>query len=261
MPRRHRNFDAQEDLNIWPAFTDLMSNAFMILSLFLLLAIVKSIFLKSASENTASQLNQRETQVRDLEKQVSALQGKLAQSQNTTTELEQQINRLKSPPLIIIKDSDKDPQGRPLRFETGRAELPEGLRVFIENNVVNQLENFAKEYQGYVVDVIGHTDGQETNASSSNLDQDLEKAANGSSEDVKNLRAGSNADLGLMRSLAVVKKLQEIQANGRLQGLKFRAYSAAQLYLPSGNYSPINRSSDETRRRIEIRFTPPAVEK
>lgn len=260
---RSRYSESSEEINIWPAFTDLMSNAFMILSLFLLLALVKSSVLKSTSEEANVKLNQTENQVRDLERQVSSLTRELEQKKNRITNLEGQVERLKSPPLIVIKDSNKDAQGRPLRFEAGRAELPEGLRFFIDNNVANQLESFAKEYQGYVVDVIGHTDGQATVAPASNLDRILEKAASGSTEDVSNLRAGSNADLGLMRALAVVKKLQEIQATGRFKNLKFRAYSAAQLYLPSGEYAPTpsNRVDDETRRRIEIRFTPPAVEK
>lgn len=41
----------------------------------------------------------------------------------------------------------------------------------------------------------------------------------------------------------------------RLQGLSFRAYSAAQLILPSGEFAAIARQEDQTRRRIEIRFT------
>ena len=71
---------------------------------------------------------------------------------------------------------------------------------------------------------------------------------------INTLNPGSNADLGLMRALAVI---QEIQKTKRLKNIKFRAYSAGQLYLFSGNLAPINRKPDETRRRIEIRFIPP----
>lgn len=44
---------------------------------------------------------------------------------------------------------------------------------------------------------------------------------------------------------------------GKLQGLKFRAYSAAQLLLPNGEFAPpsVARQEDSKRRRIEIRFT------
>ncbi|CAD5951447.1 hypothetical protein PCC9214_02581 [Planktothrix tepida] len=230
--------NSSEDLNVWQAFTDLMSNAFLIMSLFLLLAIVKSSLLTSNSK-------EKDQKIKGLELTVGSLKN--------------EIERLKAPPVIVIKDSDRDAQGRSLKFETGKADLPEGLRIFIEGNVVEKLEEFSKVYQGYVVDVIGHTDGQETFNPASNLDQILEQVAQGN-QPVKNLKPGSNADLGLMRSLAVVKKLQAIQEQGRLKGLKFRAYSAAQLFLPSGQYASQNRASDETRRRIEIRFTPPGVE-
>ena len=268
MRRRSRHHQLNnEELNIWPAFTDLMSNAFMILNLFLLLTLVRSLFFKSTADTTQKNLNevQKELQkknalVRKLEIDQANIKKELQTKEDKIAELTETNKRLKSPPLIVIKDSDKDPQGRPLRFETGRADLPEGLRLFIEDNVVNQLDNFAKEYPGYIVDVIGHTDGQATADRASNLDQTLENVAKGN-ESVSNLNAGSNADLGLMRALAVVKKLQEIQGEKRLGGLNFRAYSAAQLYLPSGDYASVNRNGDESRRRIEIRFTPPAVER
>lgn len=268
MRRRSRHHQLNnEELNIWPAFTDLMSNAFMILNLFLLLTLVRSLFFKSTADSTQKNLTQVQEDLKNSQDRVKKINTDLA---NVKTELQiktkeiaqlsETNKRLKSPPLIVIKDSDKDPNNRPLRFETGRADLPEGLRLFIEDNVVNQLDNFAKEYPGYIVDVIGHTDGQATADRASNLDQTLENVAKGN-ESVSNLNAGSNADLGLMRALAVVKKLQEIQGEKRLGGLKFRAYSAAQLYLPSGDYASVNRNGDESRRRIEIRFTPPAVER
>jgi len=42
MSRRTRNSKETASLDVFPAFTDLMSNAFMILSLFLLLALIES---------------------------------------------------------------------------------------------------------------------------------------------------------------------------------------------------------------------------
>lgn len=214
MAKRLRQEDYNEELNIWSAFTDLMSNAFMILLLFLLIAILKSVFLQQKSSN---------------------------------------IQTSKSPPVIVIKDSPER------NFKSSSAELSPGLRNFIETNLVNQIENNAKKYPGYIIEVIGHTDGQINAGTSSNLDQILEQVAMGK-KPVNSLKPGSNADLGLMRALAVVMVLQDIQKNkGNLKGLKFRAYSAAQLFLPQGEYAPINRNSDNTRRRIEIRFTPPAI--
>ncbi|MFM8294051.1 MAG: hypothetical protein ACKN9E_05830 [Microcystaceae cyanobacterium] len=71
-------------------------------------------------------------------------------------------------------------------------------------------------------------------------------------QDIGSLSPGSNADLGLMRALSVIQALQK---NPKLKNLKFRAYSSAQLTLPNGEFAPVNRESDPTRRRIEIRFT------
>lgn len=267
MRQRSRSSVSNENMEVWPAFTDLMSNAFMILSLLLLLAIVKSAFLKSISDQTKTRSEQLEEQIaslqNDLEQKndriagfqgrVASLQADLQQRSDEITLLEGEIERLKSPPIIVLRDS------RDRKFESGSAELSQQLSQFIQEDLVKQVETQAKNYQGYVVEVIGHTDGQINQGTVSNLDIILERVAAGN-QSVSNLSPGSNADLGLMRALAVV---QELQKNQRLKelGLKFRAYSAAQLYNPGGNYAPTNRNPDTNRRRIEIRFSPPAVER
>ncbi len=271
MGKRSRNTYESEGLNVWPSFTDLMSNAFMILSLFLLLVLFKSLFLKYSAEETEANLSQTELQVRELERQVAALEmeswqrknrarqlerqfanlrNQLQQRSNQVSRLESEVKRLKSaPPVVVIQDSGE------YQFNSGSAELPDELRNYIKTELVNRIEQITKDRNLYVVEIIGHTDGQVNANSPSNLDQKLEEVAKGN-KSVSNLRPGSNADLGLMRALEVVKQLQEIQKTGRLQGLEFRAYSAAQLLLPSGDFAPINRKSDATRRRIEIRFSP-----
>ena len=120
---------------------------------------------------------------------------------------------------------------------------------------VSKIERMTKERSIYVVEIIGHTDGQTNSNGSSNLDTKLEDVAKGNAP-VSSLTPGSNADLGLMRALEVVKELEKIRKKGRLKGLEFRAYSAAQLFLPSGKFASVNRKSDASRRRIEIRFSP-----
>lgn len=204
MRHRSRYIEFNQDLNIWAAFTDLMSNAFMIVILFLLLAIVKS---KSGQTLTGA------------------------------------------PPIIVIEDEAA------YRFASGSAEIPSLMHTYIRNKIVPEIERNTKEYQINVVELIGHTDGQANGTETSNLDLNLEKVAN-VQQPVSNLQSGSNADLGLMRALAVVRVLRDIQTKtGRLRGLKFRAYSAAQLILPNGEFASVKRNSDATRRRIEIRFT------
>lgn len=205
MARRSRYTQYNEDLNVWPAFTDLMSNAFMILVLFLFLTII-----------------------------ISQISGK----KSTDT-----------PPIIVIKDEGA------YRFASGSAEISQEMLNYILKQIVPEIETRTKQYGINVVEIIGHTDGQANGQVRSNLDVNLENVVSGNIP-VGNLQAGSNADLGLMRALSVVKALRDIQTKeNRLSGLSFRAYSAAQLILPNGQFAAIARQDDVTRRRIEIRFT------
>ncbi|AFY72693.1 outer membrane protein/peptidoglycan-associated (lipo)protein [Synechococcus sp. PCC 7502] len=207
MSKRRRQPLYTEDINIWASFTDLMSNAFMIMSLLLLLILIKPLLNKSGLVNP------------EIPKE--------------------------APPIIIIQDTGA------YQFTSGSADIPPALSDFITQNLVTKIAANAQEYQINTIEIIGHTDGQANGATVSNLDQNLELVASGQVPFNK-LTAGSNADLGLMRALAVMNLLQSIPS---LKNLEFRAYSAAQLVSPQGGLAPINRGSDSSRRRIEIRFT------
>lgn len=273
--RKLANYEATESLNVWPSFTDLMANAFMIISLFLLLALFKSLFLKYAAEETEQNLSDTERQVRLLQRELATLENELGEStsnirklRKTSSDLQRlllssneqsrsridilqsEIKRLKSaPPVVVIQDSGE------YQFNSGSASLPRELKGYITSDLVDRIERISQQRNLYVVEIIGHTDGQ-VNFGNGNLDQQLEEVAQGK-QSVNSLKPGSNADLGLMRALEVVKQLQAVQAQtGRLQGVKFRAYSAAQLQLPSGEFATANRQPSASRRRIEIRFSP-----
>jgi flagellar motor protein MotB len=213
MSRRSLHIQKQQSLDIYQSFTDLMSNAFMILCLFLLLA--------------------------------------LFQSQQLNRNLQEANKRLQSAsPIVIDEKSGK------FKFTSGSAELNNELKNYIQTKIIPEIEEIIKEREIAFIQVIGHTDGQGIN-NNSNLDKTLEEVAH-NQKSVSKLIPGSNADLGLMRALAVV---QELQKTNRLNNVQFRAYSAAQLYLPSGKLAPINRNADDNRRRIEIRFIPPGQSK
>ncbi|QOV24382.1 OmpA family protein [Anabaenopsis elenkinii] len=210
MARRRQGNDYHEELNISTAFTDLMSNAFMILLLFLLLFIMRSF------------INQKPDLV---------------------------DTQLETPPIILIPDDPKH------RFDSGSARINPSFYNYIATKILPEIERASKQYNIDIIEVIGHTDGQPNGNIASNLDLNLENVARGGLE-LEKLQAGSNADLGLMRALAVVQQLRNIQVKDKkLPGLSFRAYSAAQLILPSGEFAPVVRESDQNRRRIEIRFT------
>jgi flagellar motor protein MotB len=228
MPRRTKYTTPPETFSIWTSYTDLMSNAFMVLTLILLLAIAK------LSANN---------------------QEKKANIANENL------------PRIIVLPSDQ------YNFDSGSAVLPQNLRDSISKDGedgsilkaikknIQELEKSEKRVD--IIEVIGHTDGQEVgsikcnNQRGSNLDTRLEEVAI-HNQDVKVLCPGSNTDLGLMRALAVVKELQKVQrqqSQGRFQEVGFRAYSAAQLLLPNNQgFAPPERKANTKRRRIEIRF-------
>ncbi|MEB3189553.1 MAG: flagellar motor protein [Snowella sp.] len=204
MYRRNRRLNSSESLNPFPAFTDLMSNAFMILSLFLFLALLQ-----------ASDLNRK----------------------------------LKSARPIVIDEASGN-----FKFQSGSAVLTPQLNRYITDKIIPEIQKTIAEKDGNIdfIQVIGHTDGQE-NRRLGNLDQKLESVAAGK-QPVTVLSPGSNADLGLMRALAVI---EAIKKSGQFQTVDFKAYSAGQLYDATGNLAPINRSADQSRRRMEIRFIPP----
>ncbi|MGB5636694.1 MAG: hypothetical protein WBM86_28485 [Waterburya sp.] len=203
----------QTDSNsIYQSFTDLMSNAFMILCLLLLLV--------------------------------------LFQSQKLNKDLKEANKRLKSASPIVIDESSGN-----FKFKSGSAELNPQLKNHISTKISPDINKILQSREIDFIQIIGHTDGEGIKQNS-NLDKTLETVAQGT-QPVSKLLAGSNADLGLMRALAVVQELQ----NTGLQNIEFRAYSAAQLYLPSGRLASVDRQPDETRRRIEIRFIPPGQSK
>jgi len=209
MSRRTYYRDEDKSVDVYPAFTDLMSNAFMILSLFLLLA--------------------------------------LFQSYNLMSKLEEANRKLQTAtPIVIDEKSGK------FKFQSGSAELNPALKTYIRQRIIPAIETITKDREIDFIQVIGHTDGQGIQKTS-NLDKNIESVAS-RKQSVKMLVPGSNTDLGLMRALAVV---QEIESTGKLKNVKFRAFSAGQLYLPSGKLAAVNRDADASRRRIEIRFIPP----
>jgi outer membrane protein OmpA-like peptidoglycan-associated protein len=208
MRRRIPQGDQNESLNIFQAFTDLMSNAFMIISFFLMISLI----------------------------QVSGI----------SRELQNAKEKLKSAEPIII-----DERSGQFKFPSGRAEVTNDLRTYIKTKVIPEIEKATKQGNIDFIQVIGHTDGQAIK-NIGNLDTTLTSAATGT-ETITSLKAGSNADLGLMRSVAVVQLLQQTKG---LKNVKFRAYSAAQLYSPDGKLATVDQSADDSRRRIEIRFIP-----
>jgi outer membrane protein OmpA-like peptidoglycan-associated protein len=197
MSRRIDRYQQDEELNIFQAFTDLMSNAFMIITFMLFVTMLK------IPEN----------------------------------------KELASPIIIDEKSGD-------FKFPSGSAELTPDLVKHIQTTVIPAIQKATGQGNVDFIQVIGHTDSQAI-SNVSNLDDKIISAFAGS-EKITALKAGSNTDLGLMRSVAVVQFLN----TKKLGKVNFRAYSAGQLYPPSDKSVQSDAGADDTRRRIEIRFIP-----
>lgn len=237
MNRRRKNYQETENFDITNAFTDLMSNAFMILSFFLILIILQL----WQGKKEQLMLRQKGENLLKIEEQLKQLQ---AENQ----ELKKQNQTLYNASPIIIDEKSGN-----FKFPSGSAQLSSELRKYIVNTIAPQIKQVLNNQEIDFIQVIGHTDGQVLGSRGGNLDHNLEKVAQNQMA-VTQLTPGSNGDLALMRAFAVV---QELQKQGEFNNVKFRAYSGAQLYLPSGELAPLNRQQDEARRRIEIRFIPP----
>ena len=208
----------------------------MILCLFLLLALIQS-----------QQLNKNLKKANQETIDNTELKQQLKSALLLNEQLQTANNRLKTASPIIIDEKSGE-----FRFTSGSAELNSDLKNYLQTEIIPTIKTTIQQKEIDFIQVIGHTDGQGIDRAG-NLDKNIEQVAQGKQK-VKQLIPGSNADLGLMRALAVV---QEIQQTSGLKNIEFRAYSAGQLYLPNGKLANVNRNADATRRRIEIRFIPP----
>jgi flagellar motor protein MotB len=151
------------------------------------------------------------------------------------------------PPIIDLDEA------RNYTFQSGSAELSPDFKKKIIEEIIPKLTRILDKYNVDVIEVIGHTDGQPVNTKQSNLDQVLEDVVL-ENKPIESLVYGSNAEIGLIRAIAVGKFIKN-NAEGKLKEITFNFYSAAQLIPPNGDLRTINRNDDAKRRRIEIRFT------
>lgn len=162
-----------------------------------------------------------------------------------------EIDREKNPPVIILKDDL-------YKFELGKAIINEPFKKRFRDYEINRLINARKDCKCDILEVIGHTDGVPVKeANRSNLDRVVVKSYFRKS--LADVIPGSNADLGLMRSIAVIQLIRAYSNDyPELKKIKyFLPYSAGQLILLDGSISPPSQSymmNENERRRIEIRL-------
>ncbi|MHA7831798.1 MAG: hypothetical protein ACX93O_11920 [Flagellimonas sp.] len=160
---------------------------------------------------------------------------------------ENEEEQKRNPPIIILSEENENH-----RFNSGSAEIPLSLLSEIKTSIVPQLETWILEYKCDAIMVIGHTDEEAVSNRVSNLDYELTNELNGQTQNP--IKPGSNVDLGMMRSLAVLKELRKFLGKSKLDSIKYwLPYSAGQLILTDDQLDlDYTNSRDKSRRRIEI---------
>jgi flagellar motor protein MotB len=154
------------------------------------------------------------------------------------------------PPIIMLSEENDE-----YRFDLGSAEIPDVFREALEEEIVPLLDELSRRYRCDTLEIVGHTDGVRMCKALSTLDEELVGALH--SDYTRELVAGSNLDLGMMRAIAIVKILRESQNVGWLGNVKYiLPYSAGQLIeVDRSLVREVNDMSDDrSRRRIEIRL-------
>ena len=149
------------------------------------------------------------------------------------------------PPLIQLTEEQS------FRFKTGSYTLSPSFIKSLDRRMPEIRDTISK-FRIDSIEVIGHTDGQHSSGRS-NLDLLLPAARR--TPVLGGYRAGSNADLGLLRAMSVANYLRVKLDSERDKYLVIRPYSAGSLIASDGRYDPADIGARADRRRVEIRFT------
>lgn len=195
------------------------------------------------------ELMRAKDRIRELEKMVAEIQGKVASAEEARDVAE--AARKDKPPMIELSHNAG------FRFPPSKAILTEVFETLLNDDTFPKIKAAIKRYNPNTIEVIGHTDGERVRGGVSNLDDLLGGVLSGRQQ-VKALQFGSNADLGLIRAAVVRRRIEAwLTAEGRADSIKVRCYSAANsVPLTDKLDDPsVFAGEDDARRRIEIRFT------
>jgi outer membrane protein OmpA-like peptidoglycan-associated protein len=188
--------------------------------------------------------------IADLNERIKKLNAEIDKLKAEIDKLKGENDKLKGendkPPILVV-------DAMQVSFEKGKAELERIHRETLQKDVFSELLNIVEKYKSVdTIEIIGHTDRSSVGGKS-NLDHELLKALKGDENSL--LTAGSNADLGLMRAIAVKQEWDKwLKKEGIIlpRPIKVRCYSAAQGIAPASKNGKFFASQ---ARRIEIRFT------
>jgi outer membrane protein OmpA-like peptidoglycan-associated protein len=222
--------------------------------------------IRAELDRLAAEIKEKDARIAEMlaaNKKLPILLAENRQHRNEIDALERKLAGLihDKPPNIDLTDRAN------FKFESGSAEFTEAFsKAFNASPDLNRLAEIVRDYKVDVIEVIGHTDADwnPENKIVSNLDKRLGEAISALPGDIstlKDIEYGSNADLGLVRAIAVRQLIRKrLEDSNLAHDVQVRCYSAAQSVIPgvsapsrSEYFKPNMPEAD--RRRIEIRFT------
>lgn len=232
----------------WPGVADSLLAALMIV---LLLAFGGLALFSLNPNSSAAKLAQLQRQFAELSARHDAI---LAENKRLLDEIDalKKAKPPEEPPIIELTDAQN------VNFESGKAQISAAFAQRLREQEFPLLRRIIDEHPTVdTIEIIGHTDDSPISSTRSNLDGVLAQVLGGTREAAA-LTAGSNADLGLMRAVAVSEEwrhwLQE-QQTALPRAIEVRCYSAANAIAPPGTADLSKKARDQKARRIEIRFT------
>lgn len=197
----------------------------------------------------------------------------IAAQQATRIAQLESVERRDQPPIITLTEASG------YSFPSGRADISEGFRRQLREDVIPDLADYRRQYGVTVIEVIGHTDEQPLGASVSTLDAQLLPLLAGetfnplttspptqssdpltTSPPTQTLdpltttapTPSDNVGLGMLRAAAIVTELRN---DPRTAGMIILPLSAGQTTETSDLLAePGGERADRARRRIEIRM-------
>ena len=233
------------ELDYWPSVADFM------LGLFILAIVTGALLMIVQHLETLSELKGTIfTRISmDRLRELKTAERERDQIRNQVNSLQSEIKSHGKPPIIILEDADR------FNFNSGSAEIAEEFRETLRQKHFPELLQTIKRFPTVdTIEVIGHTDSSIVNGKS-NLDRDLVPFLRGQLA-LQQLSAGSNADLGLLRALAIRTEWYAWLRDASVQlprSVTVRCYSAANTAPVDSTLLGVGR--DDRSRRIEIRFT------
>ena len=157
------------------------------------------------------------------------------------------------PPLILLDEAEG------YVFRSGKAVLSDQFLFSLNTHIAPRIAQMSEQYHCDTVEVFGHADGQQyeyiSNRTTGGFDLNFHRGL--VRQNVSQVAASSNLELGIVRAGVVVSYLEKKRKKSLLGDIKIiRPYTSGQVIGTDGRIERPSHTYDQPkRRRIEIRLS------